>query len=213
MSRSVSVGPLIEMDRPRIRYQESEGVYPVREDTLLLLRSLTEHMEIFRTGHYLDMGCGTGLCSVAAVAAGWDVRSADRNPRALALTRHNLILNGHPSHLLLTDLFSGIPHGHRGHYDLITFNPPYLPTEEKEKTSGWLEKAWQGGPSGRKVIESFLRELPKHLGTRGTVLMVLSSLSEPGETIKVLKEQGFKVNIVCEESLEFESLLVIKAML
>jgi methylase of polypeptide subunit release factors len=172
MSRSVPGGPLIEMDRPRIRYQESEGVYPVREDTLLLLRSLMDHMEVDGTGHYLDMGCGTGLCSVAAAAAGWDVCSADRNPRALALTRSNLIFNGSSSHLLLTDLFSGIPLGHHGHYDLITFNPPYLPTDMDPP--GPMDRIGLfGGPSGSELAVDFVRSGRPYLAPNGTMIVIL----------------------------------------
>jgi len=43
-------------------------------------------------------------------------------------------------------LFSGLS----GPFDLIIFNPPYLPTLPRERIDDWLEYALDGGPTGRR---------------------------------------------------------------
>jgi predicted nicotinamide N-methyase len=43
----------------------------------------------------LELGCGTGLVGLAALAAGLHVTFTDYEPRAVQLARHNAILNGY----------------------------------------------------------------------------------------------------------------------
>ena len=42
-----------------------------------------------------------------------------------------------------------------GLFDLIVFNPPYLPTQPEERIDDWLEYALDGGVDGRAVITRF----------------------------------------------------------
>jgi methylase of polypeptide subunit release factors len=175
-------GTIVELDRPRMRYIESDGVYPVREDSLLLLESLMERMADRPKGAYLDMGCGTGLCSIAAQKIGWAVWSADRNPRALALTRFNFAMNGLMARTMLTDLFSGIPLRNRGGFDMISFNPPYL-SDDPAFPYPLDRAALSGGPSGTEVAFSFISQGGEYLAPDGEMVMVM-----PGNGMDLLSE-------------------------
>jgi len=65
-------GPTFVISELDIRYRERMGVYPVREDSYLLLRALKPILEK-GTGMFLDMGCGLGIASVLASSRGWKV--------------------------------------------------------------------------------------------------------------------------------------------
>jgi release factor glutamine methyltransferase len=93
-------------------------------------------------------------------------------------------------------------------FDLIIFNPPYLPIEPGEEIGTPLDLAWEAGANGRRVLDAFLREMPKHLAKNGRAIFVQSSLSNISWTRKSLKEMGFKVRIL-RQKLWFEELFLI----
>lgn len=74
----------------------------------------------------LDLGCGTGIVSVAACAFGVDPRNvvmADIDPRAVKCAASNMEANGfYGAVSVVSDGFSDIP---GKDYDLILSNPPY----------------------------------------------------------------------------------------
>lgn len=88
-------------------------------------RALIESMEIESGQRILDLGCGSGVVSLAALSRNREVAitAVDANPRALECTRRGAELNGFPPPrtLLNADADSGEP----GTFDLVLTNPPY----------------------------------------------------------------------------------------
>ncbi|EPY28390.1 hypothetical protein STCU_05155 [Strigomonas culicis] len=63
-------------------------------------------------------------------------------------------------------------------FDLILFNPPYVPTSQAELDDALQRRdiitaAWCGGPRGRVVLDRFLAALPLHLAAHGVCYIVL----------------------------------------
>lgn len=63
-------------------------------------------------------------------------------------------------------------------FDVILFNPPYVPTSQEEldaatKKKDLITAAWCGGPRGRVVLDRFLRLLPTYLACPGRCYIVL----------------------------------------
>ncbi len=143
--------------------EEGEGVYPPSEDTHLLL----EAVDARPAEAFLEVGAGTGLVALHA-ARTCGVVATDVNPEAVRLCRRNARRNGVPLAVVRTDLFGGL----RGQFDVIAFNPPYLPGEA---TDGWLERAWSGGTDGNRVILRFLEEARVHLAQEGRIYLLVSS--------------------------------------
>ncbi|HIK02359.1 TPA: methyltransferase, partial [archaeon] len=79
-------------------------------------------------------------------------------------------------------------------FDLIIFNPPYLPKEEK-----YTEKKIDLSYNSAETLERFLKEYKKHLNKNGRALIINSSIS------------GVKVEgkVIAEKKLAFEKLEVI----
>ena len=181
-------------------------VYEPSDDSFLLER----HLDLRPEQKVLDMGTGCGLLGLLAASRGARVTAVDVNPFAVECSKLNARINGlsEKFEARVGNLFQELD-GER--FDLIIFNPPYLPEEKGERTGGWLEKAWQGGLSGNEVVEKFLKDVREHVRPGGRVIMVLSSLSNPEKTIASLKAQGFDVTILAKEKLDFEELIVLRA--
>jgi len=157
----------------------TEGVYPPAEDTHLLLAASLK--EVAPEDAVLEIGCGSGIISKALRHRARWVVATDVNPAALRRLRREGV------EVLRADLFAGI----RGRFDLVLFNPPYLPTEEDEVLAGWINFAFDGGKTGRETIGRFLEGLRDRLvPERGRALLVVSSLSGPDEVEEKARSFG-----------------------
>lgn len=180
-------------------------VYEPAEDTFLLANNLDVH----EGERVLELGTGCGLLAILAAKAGARVLATDVNLTALKCARKNARAHDVKKRIefRLGDLFEPV---NDERFDLIIFNPPYLPVPREEELGTPLDRAWEGGPDGRAVIDRFLDELPEHLGPRGRILLVQSSLSNVKKTVRQLEEKGFEVEIVSKK-LPFEELFLVRA--
>jgi len=181
-------------------------VYFPSEDTYLLVK----HVKPNNDDVVLDMGTGSGILAIQASKHAKRVIATDINPQAIRCANLNIKLNklNEKIEVRRGDLFKPIEDDEL--FDLIIFNPPYLPVEEGEGKE-WLEKSWNGGVDGRKTINRFLDEFRYFLNENGSVLMIQSSLSNNKETDKKLRKQGFQTELLEEKKLDFETLTVLKA--
>jgi len=173
-------------------------VYLVAEDTLLLLQAAQE--EVRPDELVLEIGTGSG--HIASTLSGTaKVVATDVNPHAVRHARMKGV------DVVRADLFDGIS----GRFDLILFNPPYLPTGEGERIDDWFEYALDGGESGREVIERFVVQASSALAPGGRVLLLISSLTGENEVVRTLHESGFCVEVVKRAVIEGgEELLVLR---
>jgi len=182
-------------------------VYEPSDDTFLL----ADNLMIERGSEVLDVGAGCGILSVVAAKNAGRVVATDLNPQAVECAEINVKLNGLLGKIEVRhgSLFKTVKPSEK--FDVIIFNPPYLPTSEAEARQGWLEKAWAGGPTGREIVDVFLKEAPKHLKRPGKILLVQSTLSDVTRTVRLLKEYGLEPKILAEKKLDFESIKLIQA--
>jgi release factor glutamine methyltransferase len=171
------------------------SVYRPAEDSELLLR----HARPRFRGSVLDIGTGSGFLTVEAAS---DLRvdrvvAVDIDPEALdsARSRAGAAEAIVDIEFVLSDLFEALE-GER--FDLIMFNPPYLPSEGDID-----EPSWSGGKKGNEIILRFLDEASEHLNPDGDVLMIYSS--ESGLTLVDIDEK-YSATILEELPLFFERL-------
>ncbi len=183
----------------------SDKVYKPSDDSFLLAEKLTVRDEKF-----LEMGCGCGLLSLMAAKIGGESRgvATDINPFAVELSIKNAELNGLAGKVefRVGDLFEPLREEER--FDLIIFNPPYLPVEDRFED--WLNKAWNGGCDGLYVINLFIKEADRFLAEKGRIIMILSTLSDYARIIEELKRKSFKVRILGEKNFDFEKILCVE---
>ena len=108
----------------------------------------------------LEIGVGSGINLQTTLNVGVkrdNIFGSDINKKAVS---HCKKLG---FHVILSDLFSNID----GKFDLIVFNPPYLPLDEKEPRKSRV--ATTGGLHGNELIIKFLKEARKHLNREGRI--------------------------------------------
>jgi len=110
-----------------------DQVYSPAEDSYLLLRAALREVRL--TDRVLEVGTGSGYVAAELVGRAAQVVTTDINPHAVECARARGLA------AVRTDLFAGLS----GPFDLVIFNPPYLPTAPEERIDDWLEHALDGG--------------------------------------------------------------------
>jgi release factor glutamine methyltransferase len=175
-----------------------EGVYFPEEDSELLA-AIIETRD-FSTKRVLEVGCGSGILSILVAKQGSQVTAVDVNPLAVEATKGNAMRNDVVVDVFESDLFQDVA----GTFGAIIFNPPYLPSEDRNTT-------YSGGASGRDTIEKFLAGVKDHLEPGGKIIMLISSLTGEQETTELLKDSGFSVSAVARKKIPWEELIVLEA--
>lgn len=187
-----------------VEYNECDEVYPPAEDTFLLI----DNLKIEEDYEVLEIGTGTGLVSIFASLNCKNVTSTDINPYAVKCATNNIKLNNRENvRVIKSDLFENI----EDKYDLILFNTPYLPVIEEEHVDDDYSKAWDGGESGREVIDEFIKQAPSYLKENGIIQLVQSSLSDNDKSIEMLEKLGLNAEVTAIEHIFFEDITLITA--
>jgi release factor glutamine methyltransferase len=189
-------------------FKISENVYVPAEDSFLF----AENLKVTGGCKVVDMGTGCGILGVIAAKKADRVVAIDVNPYAVKCAKNNAEINGVGNRVsfIQGDLFA--PLRNRKEFDLILFNAPYLPSEETEKDS-WMGWAWDGGVSGRTVIDRFLWEAPKYLKPGGEIMLMQSTLSNVEQTLRNLEQRGLEANVIAKQDLPFfESIVLVRGV-
>jgi len=171
-------------------------VYEPSEDTFLLLDSII----VENDQNILEIGAGTGIISLVCAQKGAQVICSDVNPYAIETINKNIKENQKQFkgsiEVRTGDLFEIVEE--KETFDIIIFNPPYLPTtkEEKKGISEWYAKSFDGGPMGLTVTIKFLKQLKSYLKKDGKAFFIYSSLSKKEQLEQTLKSLSLKYTII-----------------
>ena len=151
-------------------------VYEPSEDSFLMMDSLEDEIEWICSNrdiiYVCEVGSGSGCISAFLISLlktnlnnSFLHIATDINFKACLATQKTIASNcnkslncNDTSEILCTSFTSGI----RMKFDLIIFNPPYVPTSNAICTQNrtCLDAAWDGKDErGRKVIDDFLAQL------------------------------------------------------
>jgi len=162
-------------------------IYQPAEDSYLLQKQVKKFAK--QGMKVLDMGTGSGIQAITAQKKGADVLAVDINEECLNIPKIKT---------LQSNLFENV----KDSFDLIIFNPPYLPEDEREPEDSRL--ATTGGKKGNEIIKKFLKQVKNHLNEKGKILLLFSSLTP--DMKKLLK--NFKTKKLSEEKIPYETLYV-----
>src|SRR3989344_7898437 len=167
-------------------------IYEPAEDSFLLasvLPTFVKHKSV------LDMGSGSGILSVTALQQGaMSVLSVDVNPEAVTVCKQQGLA------AICSDLFEHVSEK----FNVILFNPPYLPLDEDEDEES--TRITSGGKEGHELLERFLQDAGSHLHHDGCILVLVSSLTPHLE--ELFTRYHFTFKVVKEEKIFFETLKV-----
>ena len=198
----------IEYKNTRVKLGASDLVYEPAEDSFLLAEAALEEADSGM--RILEIGAGSGFVSAVlrANVKGIRVLATEINPHAARCAKANGV------EVIRTDLFRGLkPENQKASFDLILFNPPYLPTSKEEKVPGWLNYAFDGGASGRETLDRFLDEVRNYLRPGGKILVLISSITGLEAVKEKMEKLGFEVDVVGRKKISFEELLVVRGKL
>ncbi len=182
-----------------------ESVYYPREDSLMLAKVLEK--ENLANKRVLEIGCGSGFLAIIMAKGNAKVTAMDISKDAVKATGQNANKNGVELTCLKSNLFFSVT----GKFDLIVFNPPYLPGGDDVK---YLKKErghiFSSG-SGRELIEKFISQAKAYLNSKGKILLLISSLTGEKEVLSLLHTNSFRTRIVAREKIPWEELIIIEA--
>lgn len=165
-------------------------IYKPREDSFLLRKQVRKYAK----GKVLDMGTGSGVQALAALENTKDVLAVDINAGAVEILKNKGV------NAIVSDLFAKV----KGRFDVIIFNPPYLPEDPEEDEESKLTTT--GGKQGHEIIERFLKEAKKHLNKDGIILLLFSSMT--GDVDSILKKLKCNFKCIDKKKMFFEELYV-----
>lgn len=172
-----------------------EQTYAPNEDSFLMLEVLSKFD--LRGSKVLDLGTGSGILGLYCAKRGAHLTVTDI---------HSTILDGVSSaakklgvelKMIKSDMFLAV----EGKYNLVLFNPPYLPS------IGFNDNTTDGGHQGRRFINKFFEGLEVHLERGGSALILVSSLNNPQSIIREHPE--YSITIAGRRALFFEELQVL----
>ena len=157
--------------------------------TVLLARALAEQLTA-EDSRALEIGIGQGALvglslKKAAQDRGVELAldgidcSRSRVESSLKVAEHNRM----DVKFWLSDLFEQVPAEQQ--YDLIFFNPPYVPTgvgnelklTERLQVDG--DQVWDGGEDGTSILRMFVNQAGDYLSARGRVVFGVQEIFVP----------------------------------
>ena len=176
-----------------------ETVYQPAEDSDLLAR--TAAARVSSGDRVLDVGTGSGYVAATLAEAGADAVGVDLSPLACREAADN----GVP--VVRGDLVAPF---RDGAFDLVAFNPPYLPTPAEAEWDDWMEAALSGGEDGRRLVDPFLDSVDRVLAPGGEALLLVSSLTDPDAVRAYARGQGLESEVLTTEKHPYEALVVLR---
>lgn len=180
----------------------NEHVLIPRQDTETLVELVLQEQQSTEK-KLLDLCTGSGCIAISlAVKGGYEsVTATDLSEEALKMAERNA--KAHQKEIIFRqgDLFSALPQSEAGTFDIITSNPPYIPTAviatlEPEVREHEPMMALDGTEDGLK----FYRQIAKKAGTwlKPGGVIYLEIGYDQGEAVSgLLREAGFdKVRVV-----------------
>lgn len=137
---------------------------------------------------FLELGCGSGLISIAVAKKGAKVTATDINEVALDFLKRNSCQNKVELQIIQSNLFQDIP---KQQFDIIAINPPYykkLPVTIKDH-------AWFCGENG-EYFSTLFGSIGNYIHADTEILMVLFESCDMEMINGFAAKNGFVLNCV-----------------
>jgi len=182
------------------------NVYDPAEDSFQIIESI----KINNNDKVFEIGTGCGLIALFCTNLGANVICSDINPYSVKLVKQNYEDNKSKLKGSLEvrygDFFSVLKKNEK--FDVIIFNPPYLPIIEKNFLSkqDWIDIATNGGIDGLKLIKRYILNVSKYLEKNGHAYFIFSSLCDRDKLNIYLNKSGLKSRIVSSGKFDDEKI-------
>lgn len=152
--------------------------------------------------HFLELGSGSGLISIAAAKKNAKVTALEINPVAIAFLKKNCSINNVKMDIIESDLFSNMP---EKQFDIIAINPPYY----KKKPVTAIDHAWYCGEKG-EYFSTLFHELHEFIHKDTEILMVLFEGCDMDMILGYASKNGYTLNCVHHKKNMLENNFIFK---
>jgi len=181
-----------------IKLKKIETIYEPAEDSYLFQKILKEKIPLLLKKNsdlkILDMGTGSGILAETCFNLGVkrkNILCSDVNNKAIKLIKKKVF------NCIQSNLFEKIK---KEKFNIIIFNPPYLPKNKKEPKESQI--ATTGGKQGSEIINKFLGQAENFLEKNGKIFLLTSSLT------KNIKWINWNKKLIAKKKLFFEELRI-----
>jgi release factor glutamine methyltransferase len=179
-----------------MQFDVKPSVYEPREDSHLMQIEVQKRA---KDKYVLDMGTGSGIQAITAAKYGAKhVVAVDINPKAVGCCLKNAKKHNVSVKVITSHLFENVP---KKKFDLIVFNPPYLPSDGEND-----DARWSGGYEGIETILEFFQQVSDYLAKDGEILFIFSSHANQDKMKKTLQKFGYNLEIVATKRIFFEEI-------
>ncbi len=206
-----------------------ENIYPPSEDTYLIIdyfkRKLSkthfDGINLSKIKNVLDLGTGTGIIAIFLQLAILqkinfiaNIVASDILGEAIICAKKNEALNKIQKKIrfIRSDIFNSFPENLRNAFNIMIFNPPYLPSSHLINNDNRknIDLSWDGGFTGFEVLLNFLKKAKDYLNLENQYYIYFVSSSRTNLTIlyKQIENLGFKNEIVDRKHVFFEDLVL-----
>lgn len=149
-----------------------------------------------RTQTLLELGCGSGLISVACARAGAIVTASDISAKAIENCRENALSNNVQLDIIQSDLFANIS---AAPFDWIIINPPYYARDPRHEE----EFAWNCGKNF-EYFRNLFEEIRRFIHENTFILMVLTKGCDLESIFAIAQRSGFRFEMLQEKNVPFD---------
>jgi release factor glutamine methyltransferase len=182
-------------------------MYEPAEDSFMLQRVIVDFCKLHTPKKFLDMGSGSGLIALSA-SDFCEVLACDIDDESLDFINKTCISKNISNvQIRKSNLFEHVDFSEK--FDVIAFNPPYLPKGEDD----YDDSALYGGESGEELTLKFLLQAKNHLTSFGRIFFIASSLASIELIENKMKEMDYKFSVVEKEHYFFEDIILYEAHL
>ncbi|MFX1312253.1 MAG: HemK2/MTQ2 family protein methyltransferase [Promethearchaeota archaeon] len=204
-----------------------KDVYQPSDDTYLIIDYLKNNInekyfdgiDIKNIEKILDLGTGTGIIAIFLQLLinilpnfNAEIYASDILKDAIECAKQNAKANnlGEEIKFFESNLFKSFPNSLKHSFDIIIFNPPYLPSLKENETKEIIDVSWNGGKRGYEITINFLDTAIDFLNINHNcyIYFVSSSKADLGKLNDLIKQKNLKQQILHKKHLFFEDILL-----
>jgi HemK-related putative methylase len=214
--------PSIECDFKNVYYPSDDSYFLIDYFRKKINDDLFDGIKLERIEKILDMGTGTGIIAIffQILESHYPkfkakIYASDISEESINCAKGNEILNkiNHKIEYIQSDLFKSFPETLRSKFNIIVFNPPYLPPSPliRERTNKKaIDRSWDGGYKGIEILTDFLKEAKKFLNLKNPhyVYYISSSRSKIDELDRRIIGLGYENEKLEKIHMFFEDIIL-----
>lgn len=188
-----------------VRLQTPPGVFVPRPETEDLVEKTLLRLKAGHEGHLLDLCTGSGAIAISILREREQMtgEAVDISPLAAATARANADDAEVAARLTVhhTDAIEFLQAGPGGRYDVITCNPPYIPSADIDGLMAEVREhepraALDGGPDGLDLLRRLIPLLSRSLSPAGFVMIEFDGAHQTAALRQLLTAAGLPEIIV-----------------